>query len=253
MSTVPPALPPQNPGTPPKKTSPLVWILGGVAVLMCGIMLTCGIAGFMAYRAVKNAGFDPDLMQRNPGLAITKMAATLHPDYQVISTDDRSGKITMREKATGKVMTFKFDPDKKTLVMIDENGKEAKISVSGDGSNGSLTVESGDGKVKYGTGAAKAPDWVPVYPGTSMSGTFSAQGPDGESSSFTFKSSDPASKVIAFYQEQLKSAGFTVTQMTTDQGGLITGETAEKKRTVTVTVGTSGAGTEGSIMAVEKK
>jgi hypothetical protein len=36
---------PMNPGLPPQpanKISPLVWILGGIAVLMFGGMLTCG-------------------------------------------------------------------------------------------------------------------------------------------------------------------------------------------------------------------
>jgi hypothetical protein len=255
MSTVPPSLPPQNPGVPAKKTSPLVWILGGVVVLMFGVMLTCAVGGFLAYRAVKNVtGFDPDLMQRNPGLAIAKMAGALHPNYEIVSTDERNGKITMREKGSGKVMTFKFDPDKKMLVMIDEEtGNQVKITSTGDGSTGTLTAQSADGTVKYGVGTAKAPDWVPVYPGASMASTISAQGPQGDQNSFTFKTGDAASKVIAFYQEQLKSGGFTVTQMTSDQGGLVTGETADKKRSITVTVGSSGSGTEGSILTVEKK
>jgi VCBS repeat-containing protein len=244
---------PQNPGAPAKKTNPLVWILGGVAVLMCGVMLTCAVGGYIAYRAVKNAGFDPDLMQRNPGLAMTKMAAALYPNLEVVSTNERTGKITMREKSTGKTMAFKFDPDKKTLVMSDEDGKEVKISASGNGANGSLTVETADGAVKYGAGSAQAPSWVPVYPGTSLTGTFSAEAKDGAQNSFTFKTKDPASQVVAFYQEQLKSGGFTVTQVTTDQGGLITGETADKRRTVTVTVGSSAEGAEGSLIAVEKK
>lgn len=253
MSTVPPSLPPQNSGAPVKKTSPLVWILGGIAVLLCGVMLTCGVVGFIAFRAVKNAGFDPDLMQRNPGLALTKMAAALHPDLEIVATNDRTGKITMREKSTGKVMTFKFDPDKKTLVMTDDEGKEVKISASGNGDTGSLSVQSPDGTVKLGAGAGKAPSWVPVYPGTSMTGTFSAQSADGEQGTFSFKSADAPAKVIAFYQEQLKAGGYSVSQMTNDQGGMVSGGSADGKRSLTVTVGASGSGTEGNIVASEKK
>jgi len=252
MSTVPPVIPPQNPGAP-KKTNPLVWILGGIAVLICFATLTCGIVGYIGYRAVKSAGFDPELMQRNPGLALTKMAAALHPDYEIVSTNDRTGKITMREKSTGKVMTFKFDPDKKTLVVIDDEGKEAKFSVAGDGANGTVTVESADGTVKYGTNTVKAPSWVPIYPGASTQGTYSAEAKDGAQNTFAFKTKDAPAKVIAFYQDQLKAGGFTVTQVTSDQGGMVTGETADKMKTITVTVGSSSDGTEGSVMAVEKK
>jgi hypothetical protein len=251
MSTVPPPMPQGAP--PPKKTSPLVWILGGIAVLMCGVMLTCGIGAYMLTRAVKNAGFDPDLMQRNPGLAMTKMAAALHPDLEVISTNDRTGKITMREKSTGKTLTFKFDPDKKTLVMAGDDGQEVKISTSGDGANGSVAISTADGTMKYGAGSGKAPDWVPVYPGSTTAAAYSAQNNDGSQNTFTFKSQDAASKVVAFYQEQLKATGFTVTQVLGDQGGLVTGENAEKKRTLTVTIGSSAEGTEGSVMAIEKK
>ena len=249
---MPPPMP-QGPGAPVRKSNPLIWILGGVAVLMCCILLTCGIGAFIALRAVKNAGFDPDLMQRNPGLAISKMAAALHPGLEVVSTNERTRKITMREKSTGKIMTLKFDPDKKTLVVIDDDGKQVTVNASGDGSNGSLSVESSDGTVKLGAGAAKPPSWVPVYPGASTAGTFSAEGKDGNQNTFTFKTKDPASKVIAYYQEQLKAGRFTVTQMTSDQGGLVTGEAEDKKRTITVTVGSSAEGTEGSVMSVEKK
>ena len=254
MSTVPPPMPPGSPqGAPAKKTSPLVWILGGIVVLMCGVTLMCGVGAFVAYRAVKSVGFDPDLMQRNPGLAITKMAAAMHPDMEVISTNDRTGKITMREKSTGKVVTFKFDADQKTLVVVGDDGKEVKITASGDGSTGALAISSAEGSMKYGAAAGKAPDWVPVYPGASTTGTFSAQSSDGDQNTFTFRTKDPAAKVAAFYQEQFKSGGFTVTQMISDQGGLISGENADKKRTVTVTLGSTSEGTEGSVMAVEKK
>lgn len=253
MSTVPPPMPPA-PGAPAKKTSPLVWILGIVAVIFCGIMLTCGVVGFMAYRAVKNAGFDAELMQKNPGLAMTKMAAALHPDLQVVSTDDRSGKITMREKSTGKIMTFRFDPDQKTLVMTGDDGKEVRMTASGDGANGSLTVRTADGTMRYGAGAGKAPAWVPVYPGSSPVGNFSAESGDGGNHSFTFKTSDAASKVIAYYQDQLKGSGFTFTQTaTSDQGGMLAAESADKKRSLIVTVGSSNEGTEGSVVATEKK
>ncbi len=254
-SPTPPGLPPQMPGAPAKKTSPLVWILGGVAVVMFGIMVTCGLVGFLAVRAVKNAGFDPELMQRNPGLAMAKMAGALHPDFQIVSTNERTGMITMREKSTGKVMTFKFDPDRKTLVMSGEDGKEVKVSASGDDKSGSLTVQSAEGTVRFGAAAGnKTPAWVPVYPGSTPEGTYSAQTNDGDQNTFTFKTRDAAPKVISYYQDHLKSSGFTVTLLSSgDQGGMLQGADDAKKRSVVVTVGSSSEGTQASVMAVEKK
>lgn len=250
MSTMPPPMPQ---GAPAKKTSPLVWILGGVAVLLFGGMLTCGVVGFLAVRAVKHAGFDPELMQRNPGLAMAKMAAAMHPDLETVSTNEREGTITMREKSTGKLTTFRFDPDKKTMVVVDDQGKQVTIGVTGDGRDGAVTVQSADGNLRIGAGG-KLLAWVPVYPGASPEGNYSAQTKEGEQNSFSFKHKDAPSKILAWYQDQLKSAGFTVTQVvTSDQGGMVNGSTEDKSRTVVVTVGTSGDGTQTNVMAVEKK
>jgi hypothetical protein len=249
-----PGLPPQVPVAPVKKTSPWVWIIGGFVVLMFGGMLTCGVVGFLAVRAVKNAGFDPDLMKRNPGLAMAKMAAAVNPNMETVSTNERTGTITMRDKTSGKVVTFKFDTEKKSLVVVGDDGQEVKFSATGDGKDGSVTVQSAEGTMKFGAAAGNtAPAWVPVYPGSSPQGTMATQTKEGSSNTFTFKTNDTATKVIAYYQDQLKSGGFEVKLMTTgEQGGMVTAEDAGKKRTIIVTVGTSGEGTQGSVMAVEK-
>ncbi|PYT16786.1 MAG: hypothetical protein DMG59_09485 [Acidobacteria bacterium] len=238
-----------------KKTSPLVWILGGVAVFFCVVLMTCGVFGYLAMRAVKNAGFDPDLMQRNPGLAMAKMAGALHPDLKVVSTDDRNGIITMTEKSTGKIVKLKFDPDKKTMVVIGDDGKEVKISATGDEKSGSLPVQSEEGAVRFGAAAGNAsPAWVPVYPGSAAEGTYAAQTPGGNQSTFTFKTKDAPAKVMSYYQDQLKSAGFTINLISGgDEGGMVQAENASKTRSVILTVGSSSEGTQGSVMAAEKK
>ena len=51
-----------------KKTSPLVWILVAIAgVFVLGGVVLVGLGFFVAHK-VKQAGIDPELMQRNPGL-----------------------------------------------------------------------------------------------------------------------------------------------------------------------------------------
>jgi hypothetical protein len=253
-SAMPPGMPPQGPGAPAKKTSPLVWILGGLAVLMFGGMLMCGVVGFLAVRAVKNAGFDPDLMKRNPGLAMAKMAAAVNPNLETVRTNERAGTITMREKSTGKIITFRFDPDKKSLVVVGDDGKEVRFSASGEGKDGAVTVQSSEGTMRFGAAAGNtAPAWVPVYPGSSPQGTMATQTKEGSSNTFTFKTSDAAGKVLTYYQDQLKSAGFKINLVSSgDQGGMVQAEDSDKKRTIIVTVGTSAEGTQASVMAVEK-
>jgi len=108
--------------------------------------------------------------------------------------------------------------------------------------------------MRFGAAAGKsAPAWVPVYPGSSPQGTMATQSKDGSSNTFTFKTSDAPAKVLAYYQDQLKSAGFKINLVTnTDQGGIVQAENSEKQRTVMVTVGASGEGTEANVIAVEK-
>ena len=252
MSNTPPSMPPQNPGAPAKKVSPLVWILGGLAVVMFLGMMTCGILGFLAVRAVKNAGFDPGLMKSNPGLAMAKMAAALHPDLEVVSTDDRGGRITMKEKSTGKVMTFRFDPDQKTLVMTGNDGKDVTVSAAG---NGNVTLKSNDSTLTFGANGSKPPpSWVPVYPGSSTEANYSAQTPQGNQFQFSFKTKDPVAKVIQYYQDSFKSGGFNVTQaVSAETGGMVSVEDAGKKRTSVVTIGFTNGETQVSVIAIEKK
>jgi hypothetical protein len=80
-SPTPPDLPAGTRTAPARKIKLLVWILGGIGLLVCATLAV----GFLALRAVKNAGF-----------------------------------------------AFRFDPAKKTLVMIGGGGKEVKTSAADD-------------------------------------------------------------------------------------------------------------------------
>lgn len=236
MSTVPPSMPQSDvpPQPAAKKTSPLVWILAGIGIIVVLATITCGVGAFFIGRAVKNAGFDSGLMKKNPGLAMTKMVTAMNPDLTVVSTNDSAGTVTVREKSTGKTVTYKFDPDKKSLVIIGSDGAEMKIG--------------------SGAAATPMPAWAPVYPGSSPEGSYSVQSSEGNSGTFTFKTPDAASKVTSYYQDQLRAAGFNVTLVSSgDQGGMLSAEDADKKRTIIVTAGASNGTTTGSVTVNEKK
>jgi hypothetical protein len=249
-------MPQPMPPPGPKKSNALVWILVSLGILAILVFAAFSVGSYLLYRTVKNAGFDPDLMRKNPGLAVTKMVTALHPDMQVVSSDDSAGTVTVREKSTGKVITFRFDPDKKTLVMVGDDGKEVKVSASGDAQNGTVQVENGDATVRFGSGGAgnSVPAWAPVYPGTTPQGTFSAKTGEGSQNTYTFKTHDSASKVLDYFKQQLTSAGFKVAgTLATDQGGMVQATDQGEKRTVMITANTSSDGTEGSITTIEKK
>ena len=163
---VPPGFPPQPPPVqaplpPGKKPNILLWVIGGVVVVMFGFTAMCGLGGYFLMKKAKDAGFSTDSLQKNPGYALAKMGVTANPELEIVSSDDNEGKITVREKKTGKVVSMKFDAEKKSMVVIDENGKETTLSIAGDSDKGSLTVKSSDGTVKIGGGAGnQMPVWV---------------------------------------------------------------------------------------------
>ena len=82
-SSVPPAFPPppdpfasQAPLPPGKKSNLLLWILGGVVVLMLGVTAMCGLGGYFLMRKAKEAGLDSGLLSKNPAYATAKMVVT---------------------------------------------------------------------------------------------------------------------------------------------------------------------------------
>jgi hypothetical protein len=243
-------MPPNGPAPVAKKTSVWVWILGGIAIFFFAITLTCGVVGYMGMRMIKSAGFDSELMKRNPGLAMAKMVTAMNPDYETVKTNDREGTIVVREKSTGKTITMRFDPDTKKMVVIGDDGKQASVTIDNTG----FTAKSDEGTVKFGGTGNSAPAWVPVYPGSSPQNTMSATSADGSQNTFTFKSKDPAAKIISYYSDQLKSGGFTINMTTnTDQGGMVQATDEGKKHTITVIVGSSADGTDTAVTAIEKK
>lgn len=244
---VPPAPPAPGAGGPvpaPKKTSPLVWILGGLGgCLVLVIICVVGVGLFVAHKA-KQAGLDPDLIKRNPALAAVKLAVAANPDVDLVSTDEGRQQITIREKKTGKTYTMSFDDAKKGKFTFKEDGKEA-VTISG--ANGTVEMKSAEGTVRIG-GNAKVPTWVPDYPSSQPQGAFSAQGKDGEGGTFTFKTRDSSDKVVSYYQDQFKSLGMKVTSNITTQNGqssagMLIGQDEANKHTVTVVIGTEGGET----------
>ena len=261
-SSVPPSFPPPDPFAskaplpPGKKSNVLLWIVGIVVVVMVGFTAMCGIGGYFLMRKAKQSGFDSALITKNPGYATAKMMVTMNPELDTVSSDDSNGTIVVREKKTGKTMTFKFDAEKKSMVVVDEDGKEATVKLNTDGDKSAIEVQSSDGTVKFGSsGSSQMPAWLPTYPGSSPKGTFSSQTKDGNQSTFAFKTNDAPAKVMSYYQDQLKSGGFNITMTTnTPQGGMVMAEDGGKTRSVMLTVGAgSGDGTDVSVTSIEKK
>jgi hypothetical protein len=223
----------------PRKTSPLVWVL----VIILGLFVLGAIAvvgtGLFIVHKVRQAGFDPELMRQNPGFAISKMIAASNPDVQVLSTDEGAGKITVRDKKTGKVVTMTFD-----------DAKQGKFSFSAQGDDGKTA------SLEFGAGADKLPSWIPAYPGGKTVGTFAINGNSGEGNggAFSFSTSDSPEKVLSFYEDKYKELGLGVKMVThTSEGGMILGADEGEKRSLHVIVGRESGETKVQVMYGLKK
>lgn len=277
MSTTPSASPQPSagaPAAPPSSGSGLkifLWILGIFAGLVVLVILGFVGLGFFVFHKAKQAGLDSDLMKKNPALAVAKMAVTANPDTDLISSNDDAGTIVVKDKKTGKVVTMKFDPEKKSMVLVDENGKTASMqldtsksslvvtdeqgktsTISANGQTGTIQVNGADGStVKMGANADKAPAWVPVYPGATPQSTYSATSARQQGGTYTFVTADTPDKILTYYENALKAGGMrTSNTLSTTNGkvtGFVSGSAAGDKRSVMVTV--SGE-TDGSHVAV---
>lgn len=248
-----PNMPPQQALPPAKKSNVLLWVISGVVAFLILILGTCSVIGYLAVRKVKQSGFDTALMQQNPAYAAAKMAATMAPNVETVSSDDSSGTITIRDKSTGKVTTMKFDG--KTMVIVGEDGKESTLSVTGDGNTGGLDIKTAEGTAHIGTAAAgDIPDWVPRYPGSNPTGSYSAENGKSKTATFSFTTPDAPRKVMEYYQKQLETAGFKISFTTaSDQGGILAAKRDASGQTVQVTTSAEGSGTNVMLAAITEK
>ena len=256
MSSIDPAYPGGAQQPPKKKVSPLVWILGGLAVFILLLGGAAIIGTYFVVQKAKQAGLDPDLMQKNPGLAVAKMMAAMNPDVDIVSVDDKKGVITFKEKSTGKTVTVNFEDAKHGRISFTGDNDE-KVTLETDSESGVAQVKSADGTFQLG-GPVALPSWVPAYPGANAQGTYSAQAKDNDSASIHFSTRDSIDKVVKFYEDGLKSTGLKVTSNVMQQdgkaaGGMIGAQDEANKRSVVVTLGTSDEGTAVNVAVTEKK
>lgn len=237
VQPAPQAAPPHPPG--PKKSSPWVWVAVGCGVLLLLVVLALVGASLFIFKKgrelVKGS-------ENNPAAAAAKVAAALNPDIEVVASDDQTGTVTIRHKKTGEVMTLDLkDLQKGRILFSREEGKKAQVESSpGDGA---VRFSSGEGEVVFG-GGVSLPPWVPVPTGAQLEGGLSAQTKGTEGGAAGFKTSMDTSEVLAFYDRELKAAGFsaTVSQFEKDgsvRGGLLQGKHADG-RSILVTVSKEG-------------
>lgn len=257
MASVPPPVPPASAPTPqppaPKKTSPWVWVGVGCGVLLLLVVLVFVVGGLFLFKKGKDF---VKTAEKNPAVAAAKIAAAVNPDIEVVDSDDEAGTVTLRHKKTGETITLNAEEIKKgRLKFTNEKGEEVTVESSQE--QGKVRISSQHGEMVFGEGAGELPDWVPLYPGAKPTGGWQAKGEGGTGGAAVFATSDSPDKVMAFYEREMKSRGFSPTTSRFEQngklvGGLVQGKTAQG-RTLTVTVTVEEGGQTNVALAYEVK
>ena len=242
MSTMPPPPPmqptPPPPAPPAKKTSILVWIAAGCGVLLLVVLIVLIAGGIFIGRKAKEFAAGAE---KNPALVVAKMIAAANPDIEVVAEDTDAGTLTLRNKKTGEIITMNAEDIKEGKISFKtDKGGEVKISGSAKEGEQGFKIESDEGTLEFGAGASTTlPDWLPAYPGAESRGTYSGEGKGKTAGAVQFETPDSVAEVMAFYEKELKSAGFATEVTKVDRDGSLMGGTLTAKdeaggRTVTV-------------------
>ncbi|HWR51341.1 MAG TPA: hypothetical protein VN428_09555 [Bryobacteraceae bacterium] len=217
--------------------SPLVLVLIIVgALFLLGAVAVVGTGFFLVHKA-KQAGIDPGLWQRNPGVAAAKMIAASNPDVEIVKVDEGRGVVTLREKSTGKTVTLNFEDIKQgRMTFTGDDGETATVGATGDGDAGSFEVKTAEGTARVGAGsAAKLPSWVPVLQGETPETAIAGDGPKGFGGLYSITTSQSESAVTQFYKDALTEAGFEVSADATEGTHTISSKNGTRSVTVNVT------------------
>lgn len=225
-----------------------------VAVLL--MVGACMAVGGFAFMKLKNfaekAEKDPD----SAAYTAAVWAFKANPDYDVVATDDSAKSITVREKKTGKEVTFTLADIKSGRLSVESDGEKVNVDVDQSGENGgSMTISSEKGKLTFGAAdMSSLPNWVVAYPGARTDGVSTLESEGEKSGTFTIHTSDSAEQVLAFYSERLEGAGFKVEKTTvsgsTAAGGSVTG--TQGNRSLSVIVSNQEGETQGLVAFTEK-
>lgn len=248
------------PSSPKSSNTAIKVIAIGCGGLLLLGLIAGGIFTWFAAQKVKEFG-------ENPAYGSLRLAVAGNPDLETVESDPSTGTVTVLDRRNGKTTKLtvnslkdgqiSFESDGNQVVMgsnaagegqIVVRDKEGKVLVAKGGEGGgTLTVTGANGQVEVNAQAGgsengpKLPDWLPRYAGATPKGDgglFNTT-PTEISGVVGFTSTDPASKVVEAYAEQLKGAGLEVkTRMVFGEGGMIAAASADEKRNVSVTFAT---------------
>lgn len=162
----------QQPLPPGKKGSGVwFWVIGGcLGIVLLGGLAILGLGYFGVKKFQETTGLSSEEFQNRPAFAAAKLLTALNPDIELVDADERTERITIREKNTGKTVSITLDELKQGRIRFtDDSGEEFEMRVQEDGESGSLQIQGRDGRQVLNIGSsasANLPAWVPTPEGS---------------------------------------------------------------------------------------
>ncbi len=179
-------------------------------------------------KGVRKAQQYSETAQKNPQMAAIEFAAAMSPNIEIVSKDESTGKITLRNKKTGEVVTLdsrkltsegtgealdQIMRGTKPAAAVAESEEETEPAPAPAPARRSPPAEPTVTSARANAFAAtlrKFPDFIPAYRGgTTVGATLNSFG-GNVVGSYSFTTSDPPEAAADFYEKRLTSAGFNI-------------------------------------------
>jgi predicted small lipoprotein YifL len=131
-------------------------------------------------------------------------------------------------------------------VYTDDKGNSMSVSNTGD----HMTITGNNGeKVEYGTGSnVKMPDYLPLYPGATVTTSMTGQGKDGSGGFVVFHAAAQPADIIAFYKQKAGAAGMAdALNMQTGNSMTYMASNDKEKKSLSVTATKAADGTDAQV------
>lgn len=136
-----------------------------------------------------------------------------------------------RVQETAEAMRVAKDAQDGTFTVKGEDGKVTKVETKGEGSEGTVTVQTGEGttKAEYGKETVKESDiGVAFYPGAQVDMGSKTSAEKGQYAQVMLTTTDPMDKVAKFYKDKYEKGNTVLQQADNLMITMQTGEGAGK-------------------------
>lgn len=161
-----------------KGISALGWVgIGCGSVLLIGIVVVSLLIGWCNRKVGE--------VKQNPERFMAEVAINAHPDYSVVTSNDETKEMTIKEDKTGKETTFSYK----------------------DIADGKFAMKSSDGEnIEVGmVKPEELPDFVKVMEGGVMSSGYQSKATGALTGMILYTVNDTPENVIAFYEKSVDS------------------------------------------------